>query len=89
MKRVIEGGFVNKWLSDITQQTKILELRQEGTAEKALIDLDKLQGAIVALILGYILGIIIFAAESWHWKYVVLKDPNFNKYHLDSFYKRK
>lgn len=76
-------------MSDITQQSKVLELRQEGTAQKALIDFDKLQGAVVALLLGYILGIIMLAAESWHWKYIVLKDPNFNKYRLDSFYKKK
>lgn len=84
---MVEAGFVQKWLSDIIQQSKTLELRQEGSAEKALIDLDKLQGAVVALAIGYFLGIIALSGEFWHWNKIVLKDPNYNKYRLDLFYK--
>ncbi|OXU31196.1 hypothetical protein TSAR_015943 [Trichomalopsis sarcophagae] len=88
VKRIIEAGFVEKWLSDITQQSKILELRGEGIADKALIDLDKLQGAVVALGIGYLISLLALAAETWHWRYVVMRHPNFNKYRMDLFYKR-
>jgi hypothetical protein len=84
----MEAGFVKKWLSDITQQSKILEIRQEGTVEKVLIDLNKLQGAVVALGIGYIVSIIALIGEMWHWKYIVLKNPNYNRYRMDLFYKR-
>lgn len=88
VKRIIEAGFVEKWLSDITQQSKILELRGEGTAEKALVDLDKLQGAVVALGIGYFFSLLALAAETWHWRYIVMRNPNFNKYRMDLFYKK-
>ena len=84
----MEAGLVKKWLSDITQQSKILELRQEGIAQKALIDLDKLQGAVVALGIGYFVSILALATEIWHWKYIVLRDPNYNKYRMDLFYRK-
>ncbi|XP_011493794.1 PREDICTED: glutamate receptor 1, partial [Ceratosolen solmsi marchali] len=88
IKRIMEAGFVKKWLSDITQQSKILELRQEGTVQKLLVDLDKLQGAVVALGFGYIIGIIALVGEIWYWKYIVLKNPNYNKYRKELFYKK-
>ncbi|KAJ8680096.1 hypothetical protein QAD02_015883 [Eretmocerus hayati] len=88
VKQIIESGFVQKWLSDVVQQSKVLELRQEGQAQKALIDLDKLLCAMVALIFGYFLGILALAFEIWYWKKVVMRDPNYNKYRMDLFYKK-
>ena len=84
---MMEAGFVQKWLSDIEQQTKILEISQEGMTQSNLIDLPKLQGAAVALAVGYLIGLLALIIELLHWKYVILKNPTFNKYHMDEFYK--
>lgn len=86
IRRIIEIGLVEKWLSDVMEWSKIMEIRQEAESEKALINLHKLQGAFIAIIVGYLLAFIILIAEILHWKHIVLKDPKFDKYHLDIFY---
>lgn len=66
--------------------SKIMEIRQEAESEKALVNLHKLQGAFIAIIVGYLLAFMILIGEILHWKHIVLKDPKFDKYHLDIFY---
>lgn len=83
---MIEIGLVQKWLNDVMEWPKIMEIRQEAESEKALVNLHKLQGAFFAIISGYLLAFMILISEILHWKYIVLKDPKFDKYHLDIFY---
>ncbi|XP_020719993.1 ionotropic receptor 21a-like isoform X3 [Bombus affinis] len=86
IRRIIEIGLVEKWLSDVMEWSKIMEIRQEAESEKALVDLHKLQGAFIAIIVGYILAFMVLIGEILYWKHIVLKDPKFDKYHLDIFY---
>ncbi|CAK9829857.1 Ionotropic receptor 21a [Anthophora retusa] len=86
IRRIIEIGLVEKWLSDVMEWSKIMELRQETESEKALVNLHKLQGAFIAITVGYLLGFITLIGEILYWKYIVLNDPKFDKYHLDIFY---
>lgn len=77
---------VEKWLSDVMEWSKIMEIRQETESEKALVNLHKLQGAFIAIIGAYILASIVLVGEILYWKYIILKDPKYDKYHLDIFY---
>ncbi|OAD55050.1 Glutamate receptor, ionotropic kainate 1, partial [Eufriesea mexicana] len=86
IRRIIEIGLVEKWLSDVMEWSKIMEIRQEAESEKALVNLHKLQGAFIAVIVGYLLAFIILIGEILYWKHIVSKDPKFDKYHLDIFY---
>ena len=84
---MIEGGFVQKWLSEVKEKTKLLEVSQEGKSEDTLIDLPKLQGGFVVLGIGIGFGILVLLVELWYWKCIIIKKPTFNKYHLDQFFK--
>ncbi|XP_029043114.2 ionotropic receptor 21a-like isoform X2 [Osmia bicornis bicornis] len=86
IRRIIEIGLVQKWLSDVMEWSKIMEIRQETESEKALVNLHKLQGAFIAIVIGYFLAFIILMGEIFYWKRIVEKDPKFDKYHLDIFY---
>ncbi|KAK2586249.1 hypothetical protein KPH14_001505 [Odynerus spinipes] len=86
VRRIIETGLVNKWLSDVIEPSRIIEKRQEKVSEKALVNLHKLHGAFVALGIGYFFSFIALLWECLYWKYIVLKNPKYDKYHLDKFY---
>ncbi|KOC58902.1 Glutamate receptor, ionotropic kainate 2 [Habropoda laboriosa] len=86
IRRIIEIGLVEKWLSDVMEWSKIMELQQETESEKALVNLHKLQGAFIAITVGYLLGFVILIGEILYWKHIVLNNPKFDKYHLDIFY---
>ncbi|XP_076182411.1 ionotropic receptor 68a isoform X2 [Ptiloglossa arizonensis] len=43
IRHIIETGLVEKWLSDVMEWSKIMEIRQETESEKALVNLHKLQ----------------------------------------------
>lgn len=81
-----EIGLVRKWLSDVMEWSKISESRQKSESETALVNLRKLHGAFVALAIGYFIAFLALLGEIVYWKRVVLKDPNYDKYHLDKFY---
>lgn len=66
--------------------SKIVEIRQKTESEKALVNLRKLQGAFIAVLVGYCLAFMILIGEILYWRYIVLKNPKFDKYHLDKFY---
>ncbi|KAK0079871.1 hypothetical protein PV325_000717 [Microctonus aethiopoides] len=86
VRNVVESGLVEKWLSDVIEWSKIAEIRYESDAPKALVDLHKLYGALIALGIGYLLGFISFTAENFYWKYVVMKNPAYDKYQMDAYY---
>nr|UEN71282.1 ionotropic receptor 21a [Gregopimpla kuwanae] len=86
IRRVVEAGFVAKWLSDVTEWTKIVELRFRMPPEQTLVNLHKLHGALVALAIGYFCSFVALAAEKLHWKYIVERNPLYDKYQMDIFY---
>lgn len=77
IRRMIEGGLIRKWLMNAI---KSFESSIEPPPQEALMDLKKFYGALVALGIGYILALIIFAIEKIHWKFFVENHPNFDKY---------
>lgn len=83
---MIEVGLVNKWLSDVIYPSRLTEKQQEKMSEKALVNLHKLYGALVALSIGYFFSLIALIWEILHWKYIILNNPKYDKYHLDKFY---
>ncbi|XP_071627785.1 ionotropic receptor 21a isoform X1 [Temnothorax longispinosus] len=87
VRRMTEVGLVRKWLSDVMEWSKINEARQRSKSEIALVDLPKLYGALIALGIGYLFSFLALFGEILHWKYVVLKDPKYDKYNLDAFYR--
>ncbi|XP_035734845.1 uncharacterized protein LOC118447232 [Vespa mandarinia] len=86
IRRTIEVGLVNKWLSDVIYPLRLTERQQEKVSEKALVNLHKLYGALVALTIGYFFSLIVLLWEILHWKYIILNNPKYDKYHLDKFY---
>ncbi|KMQ90732.1 glutamate receptor delta-2 subunit-like protein [Lasius niger] len=88
VRRMTEIGLVRKWLSDVMEWSKINESQQKSESEAALVNLRKLYGALIALGIGYFLGFVALFSEIIHWRYVVLRDPKYDKYHLDIFYKK-
>lgn len=77
---------LDKWLSDVTEWSKIVEIRIDSDAPKALVDLQKLHGALVALAIGYFVSFVALGGEILYWKYVVMKNPAYDKYQMDLFY---
>ncbi|XP_039308036.1 uncharacterized protein LOC105206209 isoform X2 [Solenopsis invicta] len=88
VRRMVEIGLVQKWLSDVMEWSKINEARQKSQSERAIVNLRKIYGAFTALGIGYLFSFVALLAEILHWKYVVLRDPRYDKYHLDVFYRK-
>ncbi|KAL2721084.1 ionotropic receptor 40a-like [Vespula maculifrons] len=86
VRRMVEVGLVDKWLSDVIYPSQLIEKQQEKMSEKALVNLHKLYGALVALSIGYFFSLIVLLWEILHWKYIILNNPKYDKYHLDKFY---
>ena len=84
----MEIGLVQKWLSDVMEWSKINEARQKSQPQRALVNLRKLYNAFTALGISYLLSFVALLAKILHWKYVVLRDPRYDKYHLDIFYRK-
>lgn len=68
--------------------SKIAEIKSESDAPKATVNLHKLSGAFLALGMGYLLSTISVVIENLYWKYGVMRDPAFDKYRMDVYYKR-
>ncbi|XP_034946197.1 glutamate receptor ionotropic, kainate 5 [Chelonus insularis] len=88
IRNIIENGLVEKWLSDVMEWSKIAEIKTENVAPKALMDLKKLYGALIVLGVGCFVGLTTLLIENLHWKYIVVKNPEFDKYQMDLFYKK-
>lgn len=60
---------------------KILNVEVQTVEEtKAIMSMRKFSGALVILIIGYILSVLIFAVEIAYFNFVLKKNPNYNKY---------
>lgn len=78
IRRLIEGGFIQKWLM---QAIKRFESSVEPPPPEALMDLRKFYGALVALGCGYFLALLAFITEKAYWRFVVERHPHYDKYY--------
>jgi hypothetical protein len=78
IRRMVEAGLVQKWLVDATMS---FDSSIEPAPAEALMDLKKFYGALVALGCGYFLALLAFSIEKLHWRFVIQKHPNFDKYY--------
>lgn len=80
IRRVIEGGFVKKWLNDVMQTTLTSSMHLDPEGKMALMTLEKLYAGIGALLIGYLISSLALGVEMSYWHFVVKKHPNFDKY---------
>nr|XP_023027160.1 uncharacterized protein LOC111515158 [Leptinotarsa decemlineata] len=81
IRRVLEAGFVKKWIDDVMQKVLNSEIQTDDAETlKALMNMKKFSGALVALLIGYFISIVSLVTEIVHFHSVVKKNPNFNKY---------
>lgn len=88
LQRIIETGLIKKWLNDVMFSTVAAESSFIFEEIKAFMNLQKLYGGIVALIIGYVISTLLLFAELIHWYYCVTKHPLFDKYSLTTYYQR-
>lgn len=86
---MVEAGLVERWLSNVMAWSRIKKLDDDTENAKAIVDMRKLHGAIVALIIGYCFGFVALLCELIHFKYVVKKNPDYDKYNLIEFYRNQ
>lgn len=79
VRRMIEAGLTNKWLSEAIRS---VEFNTETPPQEALMDLKKFYGALVALGVGYSLASITFLGELLYFKFITQRDPMYDKYAL-------
>ncbi|KAI4462234.1 ionotropic receptor 20a-related [Holotrichia oblita] len=80
IRRVLEAGFVKKWLDDVMQSTLNGEAPSTLETIKALMNTQKFIGAVVALCVGYFVSLVGLCVEILYFHFTVKKHPNYNKY---------
>lgn len=70
LRRMIEAGLVSKWLSD---SIKPADDDDDIDAQDALITLKKMYGAVVALGVGHLTGLLVLISEILYYRYWVLR----------------
>lgn len=77
----MEAGLTKKWLNDVMQQI-INKYMQIETVEnpKAIMNMKKFSGALVALGIGYILSSFALIAEIVYFRLYTVNNPYYNKY---------
>ncbi|XP_018332417.1 glutamate receptor ionotropic, kainate 1 [Agrilus planipennis] len=81
VKRAFEAGLIKKWLDDVMAPYITAELHfQEKGDVKALMNLEKFFGAIVALFVGLSISIFLLITEIAYFTFVTKKNPNYDKY---------
>lgn len=81
IRRVFEAGLIKKWLDDIMLPTVNAEIHyhtQDNT--KALMNMQKFFGALVALFVGYFISIAALIVEIVYFEFSTKKHPQFDKY---------
>lgn len=78
LRRLIEAGLVQKWLSDATEESARND-KSESPPE-AVFNLSKLLGGFVFLGCGYLVGLLVLCVEVIYFKCIVAKRPGFDKY---------
>lgn len=78
LRRLIESGLVQKWLSDATEESARND--KSEMPPEAVFNLSKLLGGFVFLGCGYLVGLLVLFGELIYFKCVVAKRPGFDKY---------
>ncbi|XP_045473647.1 glutamate receptor 1-like [Harmonia axyridis] len=79
IRTVLEAGLIKKWLDDAMQQILNVEV-QTVEETMAIMSMRKFSGALVVLIIGYVLSLLIFTSELLYFNFVFKRNPNYNKY---------
>ncbi|GJQ83352.1 hypothetical protein Trydic_g18137 [Trypoxylus dichotomus] len=82
IRRVLEAGLIKKWLDDVMQPTLNAEIPNSLETVKALMNMQKFIGAIVALFIGYFVKEVEFLAEKT--RISIIPTFNSNAIHLIS-----
>jgi len=83
LRRVIEAGLVHKWLGDVQiATTPVDSFGNDRESVKALVDLPKFYGALVALGAGLFISVLALIAEILYWKFAVTHRPNYDPYQV-------
>lgn len=77
LRQVMEAGLISKWLSDSIQQ---FEASVEEPPQEALMDLKKLYGVLIALLIGFGVALLVLIAENLYWRFVTKRSPLYDKY---------
>lgn len=80
IRRTVEAGLITKWLNDVMQSIVNANMQSDGKGVQAVMNIRKFSGAVVALLIGYVCGIIALAAEIIYFNCYVKKHPDFDKY---------
>lgn len=81
IRRTIEAGLITKWLDDVMQSiVNANVIQSDSKSVQAVMNIRKFSGAVVALIIGYICGILALAAEIIYYNCFVKRHPDFDKY---------
>ncbi|KAJ3641585.1 hypothetical protein Zmor_028087 [Zophobas morio] len=75
ISRLVEGGFIDHWAADInTQKWKEEEMQKLNTTTNTeFLDLGKLQGAFIVLLIGLAIATTVFVLEIIHFLFFFLK----------------
>lgn len=77
LRQMMEAGLISKWLSDSIQQFKASE---EDPPQEALMDLKKLYGVLIAMLVGFGVALLVLIGENLYWRFVTKRSPLYDKY---------
>lgn len=81
IRRIVEAGLIKKWMDDVMQEVLISNMESDNTENlKALMNMKKFSGAMVALGIGYFFSIVTLAIELLYFHFSTVKNPYYNKY---------
>lgn len=80
IRKLLEAGLINKWLNDVMQKILIEGTQEKTEGQKALMNLNKMYGALVVLAIGYFLGVIALVGELYYYQHIEATKPGFNRY---------
>lgn len=83
LRQLIEAGLISKWLSDSIQK---FDASEEEQPQEALMDLKKLYGILIAILVGFFLATLAFIIENIYWKFVTKRNSHYDKYDFKKLY---
>lgn len=83
LRQVMEAGLISKWLSDSIQR---FEASVEEPPQEAQMDLKKLYGVLIALVVGFSIAVLTLITENLYWRFVTKRNPLYDKYDAMKLY---
>lgn len=77
INRMIQGGLVDKWMLSYTEKLKEFDTLKMFMSEykyKMPITIDKIQGAFVLLIIGYLFAAVVLVLEMFFYQFIAKKE---------------